>query len=202
MSVNDNDLELLDSYLDGEMPMSECEGLWRRLAVEPELSAELDRLRAESAVRQIVYSSLEPADEILAQIQRNILKGARKQSLMATYNRYVRVIATVAACLLFGFAFGWWGHDRYPMFAHGWLTGSGNNSIATIGSPFTIAPVAPAAPQGKFIVNIRDGSGNVIATQQFNTYDEAKQFVDDYSKSQAARNDTHGTPAAPVSDKF
>ncbi len=90
MAVNDNDVELLDSYLDGELAMSECEGLWRRLAVEADLSAELDRLRADAAVRQIVYSSLEPADEILAQLQRSIIKNAHKESLRSRYNRVVQ----------------------------------------------------------------------------------------------------------------
>jgi anti-sigma factor RsiW len=187
MAVNDNDIELLDSYLDGELPMSECEGLWRRLAVEPELAAELDRLRADAATRQIVYSSLEPADDILASLQRNILKSARKESLRATYNRYVRRFATIAACLLFGVSIG------------------GNSSMASAGNTLLgVAPVTsvPAAPHGKFIVNIRDGSGQVIATQQFNTYDEAKQFVDDYAKSQAGRSESHGSPVAPVGDKF
>jgi anti-sigma factor RsiW len=205
MAVNDNDIELLDSYLDGELPMSECEGLWRRLAVEPELAAELDRLRADAATRQIVYSSLEPADDILASLQRNILKSARKESLRATYNRYVRRFATIAACLLFGVSIGWWGNATYPTFAHGWLTPGGNSSMASAGNTLLgVAPVTsvPAAPHGKFIVNIRDGSGQVIATQQFNTYDEAKQFVDDYAKSQAGRSESHGSPVAPVGDKF
>jgi hypothetical protein len=205
MAVNDNDVELLDSYLDGELPMSECEGLWRRLAVEPELSRELDRLRADAATRQIVFSSLEPADDILASLQRNILKSARKESLRATYNRYVRRFATIAACLLFGFGFGWWGHTAYPNFAHNWMGPSGTTGMAGLGDGLglpTVRAVQPAAPHGKFLVNIRDGSGQVIATQQFDTYEQAKQFVDDYSKSQAARSESHGTPVAPVGDKF
>jgi hypothetical protein len=205
MTVNENDVELLESYLDGELPMSECEGLWRRLAVEPALSNELERLRSEGAVRQVVFSSLEPSDEVLAQLQRNIFKGARKQTFQAVYNRYVRVIGSVAACLLFGFAVGWWGHDRYPMFLHGALSGGSGGSVAGI-SDFGIVPVrapaAPAAPSGKYVVNVRDGSGQVIATQQFNTFDEARQFADDFAKAQASRSASHDVPAAPVSDKF
>lgn len=45
MAVNENDFELLNAYLDGELPVAECEGLWRRLAVERELMSELDSLR-------------------------------------------------------------------------------------------------------------------------------------------------------------
>ncbi len=45
MDVNEGDIELLNAYLDGELPVPECEGLWRRVAVEPDLAAELDRLR-------------------------------------------------------------------------------------------------------------------------------------------------------------
>ncbi|MGA3067313.1 MAG: hypothetical protein ABSF29_10745 [Tepidisphaeraceae bacterium] len=203
MAVNDNDVELLESYLDGELPMSECEGLWRRLAVESELSKELDRLRADGAVRQIVFSSLEPSDESLAQLHRNIFKGARRQTLQATYNRYVRVIGTVAACLMFGFAFGWWGHDRYPNFAHGWINGSSGGSMADMGLGITpVRAPAVAAPTGKYVVNVRDGSGQVIATQQFDTFEEARQFADDFAKSQASHSATHDVPAVPVGDKF
>ena len=47
MAVNENDVELLHEYVDGELPVAECEGLWRRLAIERELMGELDRLRAD-----------------------------------------------------------------------------------------------------------------------------------------------------------
>ena len=87
------------------------------------------------------------------------------------------------------------------MFAHGWLNGSaGSGSMA--GMSLGLPTAAPAAPQGKFLVKIRDGSGQVIATQQFNTFDEAKQFVEDFAKAQSSRSAVHETPVAPVSDKF
>ena len=37
MAMNDSDIELLHAYLDGELPVAECEGLWRRLAIEKDL---------------------------------------------------------------------------------------------------------------------------------------------------------------------
>jgi anti-sigma factor RsiW len=46
MAVNDNDMELLHEYVDGELPVADCEGLWRRLAVERDLMGELEHLRA------------------------------------------------------------------------------------------------------------------------------------------------------------
>ena len=44
MPMTEDDIEILHAYLDGELPTAECEGLWRRLAIERELVSELDRL--------------------------------------------------------------------------------------------------------------------------------------------------------------
>jgi hypothetical protein len=205
MAVNENDLELLQAYLDGEMPMSECEGLWRRLAVEQALAAELDQMRAEVATRQVVWTSLEPGDSALAELEKNILRGARKQNLRSMSNRAFKGLATVAACLLFGFGIGWWGRDKYPalnienhLAVHDPNPGSTAGFGSGIQSPFATAPTT-----GKFMVNIRDASGKLIASPQFNTYDEARQFADDFAKQQAARMESRDVPAAPsTSEKF
>jgi hypothetical protein len=203
MAVNENDLELLQAYLDGEMPMSECEGLWRRLAVEQALAAELDQMRAEVATRQVVWTSLEPGDSTLAELEKNILRGARKQNLRTMSSRAFRRLATVAACLLFGFGIGWWGRDKYPglniennLAVHD-PSGTKVADVPGLTSPFTPAPAA------KFMVNIRDASGKLIASPQFNTYEEAKQFADDFARQQAARSESRDVPTVPsTSEKF
>ena len=69
MAVNDNDMELLHEYVDGELPVADCEGLWRRLAVEHDLMGELDQLRADHAVRTMVWNSLEPEESTVARLE-------------------------------------------------------------------------------------------------------------------------------------
>jgi hypothetical protein len=200
MSVNDSDLELLQAYLDGEMPMSECEGLWRRLAVEQELSRELDQMRAEVATRTVVWSSLEPDDAAVASLEKNVLRAARRQDLQVRANRWFRTVAAVAACLLFGFGFGWWGRDKYPNL-------NIERAISTDTQPGAVQhggfDLGPSAPTGKYVVNVRDVTGKIIASQQFNTYDEAKQFADDFAKMQQTRGESHDSPVTPApSEKF
>ncbi len=73
MAVNENDYELLSAYLDGELPVAECEGLWRRLAIERELMSELDTLRADHAVRGMAWSTLDPDDHAVARVESRII---------------------------------------------------------------------------------------------------------------------------------
>jgi hypothetical protein len=193
MAVNENDLQLIQTYLDGEMPTSECEGLWRRLAVEPELAAELEKLRADVANRQMVWTSLEPADEMLAELQRNILKNSRKQNVREIAGRRLRGFASVAAMLLFGFGIGWMGRDRFP--------GLGS-SLMTTPSSTSVPASSLLGGSGVWQVNIKDASGKVIATQRFNTREEAMHFADDINKAEASHPTNYEMPLAPSGNQF
>ena len=86
MAENDNDMELLHEYVDGELPMSDCEGLWRRLAIERELMGELDRLRADHAVRTMVWSSLEPDESTVARLQAKVMRATRREDFNGEIN--------------------------------------------------------------------------------------------------------------------
>jgi len=193
MAVNDNDLQLLQAYLDGEMPINECEGLWRRLAVEEELTAELDRLRAEAATRQVVWSSLEPNDDALTQLQDNILREARRQEAHARFSGSLRSIIAAAACVMIGIGLGWMGHDHWAGLWRGTIV-TATHQASLGGGP------GPTLGGGKFVVPICDSSGRVVAAPQFNTFDEARQFIDDLAKAQANRGGAH--EVVPAGDQF
>src|SRR5579872_2987588 len=102
MAVNENDLELLHEYVDGELPVADCEGLWRRLAIERDLMGELDRLRADHAIRTMVWSSLEPDETTVARLEAKIMHATRREDFMSWGGNALRICTSAAALILFG----------------------------------------------------------------------------------------------------
>jgi anti-sigma factor RsiW len=192
MAVNETDIELLETYLDGELPQRESESLWRRLADEPELSAELEHLRAERAVRQAVFASMEPSELLVSQTQASIARATRRRHILSIVNKALTATVAAAACILFGFAVGWLGHDKFPA-TLGAASGAGVQVVDTHGS---------AASGGNYVVNVRDDSGHVVASQTFGSLQEARDFAEDVSRSQVRHHDLHDSPVVPVSDQY
>src|SRR5437764_10975801 len=74
MSVPETDLELLESYLDGELPSAESDALRRRIASEPVLAAAIQTLRSERAVRAAFWESCEPGDDVVSRLMGRVEK--------------------------------------------------------------------------------------------------------------------------------
>jgi anti-sigma factor RsiW len=199
MAMNDNDVEVLHAYLDGELPVAECEGLWRRLAVERELMAELDRLRTDQAVRSMVWSGLEPDDHSVARVQARVMRAARREDILDRVNWVLRVATTVAACIVFGFTVGWLGRERYI---------PASPTLANLSQTAPIRATASEGPQmassGKVPVYVYDGSGKLVPVGQFNSLDEANQFAREYNAhaAQSATPAGGDSPIVPAMDKF
>jgi anti-sigma factor RsiW len=196
MAVNDSDLELLHAYLDNELPVAECEGLWRRLTGERDLMMELDRLRADYTVRTMAWSSLEPSDHSLARLESRMMRAARRSDLIERVQGVVRLVTTVAALVLFGFTVGWLGRERYIV----------TPNMASVGQNTPIRMAASNIPQmpagGKIAVLVDDGSGKPI-TVQFDSMDEANRFLHDFRSPQlAAPSGGTDSPIVPAMDKF
>jgi hypothetical protein len=190
MAVNENDVDLLYAYLDRELPVSDCEGLWRRLAVEGELSAELERLRADAAVRRQVWSSLEPDEIADRAAQSKILRAAWREDWMSGVNRVLRVGTVAAACILFGFTVGWFGRDS--------RLGLPASGVQVVANPDASA----GHGAGKYVVDVRDDTGRTVAAPQFDSLDEARRFADDVARYQAGRQETHDGTVVPAVDHF
>jgi anti-sigma factor RsiW len=181
MAVNDNDLELLHEYLDGELPVSDCEGLWRRLAIERDLMSELDRLRADHAARTMVWSSLEPDDASVVRLEAKIMRATRRDDLMSWGSNALRILTSAAALILFGFTVGWLGRDRFT------------SGVSVVPHPsantanFVTAGSGGEGGGSKIDVTIYDRNGKPIGPiQEFDSLDEAKQFVHDVQTPQAS----------------
>jgi hypothetical protein len=112
--VSEQDLELLEEYLDGALAPDEIGRLCARLAAEPALSAELDELRAARATRAAVWTSLEPSEADAMRFAARVAGAARRQDRWSRVGVYARFGSAAAACLLVGFFLGWLGRDRGP----------------------------------------------------------------------------------------
>src|ERR1700722_6397648 len=192
MAVNENDYELLSAYLDGELPVAECEGLWRRLAIERELMSELDTLRADHAVRGMAWSTLDPDDHAVARVESRIMRASRREDLLDRFHYVSRIITTVAALILFGFTVGWLGRERYiaPQITASTAQNTPNRVASSLGTDM------PSS--GKVSVEVEDATGKMV-NLQFDTMDEANRFVHDFRASRASAppdgGDTATVPA-------
>jgi hypothetical protein len=169
MALAESDMQLLETYLDGELPISQAEGLWRRLAAEPELHQIMDELRDQRSHRINIWSSHEPEDLMADAFVARLTVATRRRRWMDKANRGLMYSAGIAACALLSFRIGWIerGVNSPP------LTSNGVSQVAN-----------------SFPVELRDSTGNVIGVQQFATQDEATRFVNDVNDSQQRRQ-TH-----------
>ena len=193
MAMNDSDFELLHAYLDGELPVAECEGLWRRLAIEKDLVAELDRLRADHALRTMVWNSLEPDDATLARLGARMARATRREDIMGWAGNALRIFASAAALILFGFTVGWFGKDRM-------------NGVPVVNIPNTTNNVSAASMMGGtpgYVVEIKDRGGKVIGEVQCQTLEDAQRIQQQFEAGQLnfpAAGDANGL--MPTLDKF
>lgn len=193
MAVNDNDLELLHGYLDGELPVAECEGLWRRLAIERELMSELEHLRADHAVRTMVWTAMEPDDAAVARLEARVMRASRREDLMSWGGNALRIITSAAALILFGFTVGWMGHNRYQGVQVVDHPSQNSSQMASSGID---------ASSLKYDVYVRDNNGNLlIPVQRFDNLKDAEQFESDLRSARTLPNGGDWT-VAPATNKF
>jgi hypothetical protein len=164
--VSDEDLEVLENYLDGALAPREVERVTRRLSVDPDWADALDRLRAERAVRQAVWQSIEPDVPAAHAAGRAAAAAAVRADRSFRFARRLRRASGVAAGLLVAFAGGWLARGRLP-------------------SPAAV-PSNPAAAT-EFQVALTDDGGNIIAVQHFSDPRQARQFAEDVGRWQSHR---------------
>ena len=195
MAINDNDIELLHEYVDGELPVAECEGLWRRLAIERDLMGELDRLREDHAVRSMVWNSLEPDDSSVARLEAKLMRATRREDFMYWIGNAARIVASAAALILFGFTVGWLGRDRY--------NGVPIANMPTSGSHIAAAGSGPQLPlASKYAVEVHDRTGKLVTVQEFDSMEDARRFVHDIQAAQSAAPSGGDSNISPALDKF
>ena len=196
MSIADSDVEILEVYLDGELPIADAEGLWHRLSVEPELSAALDELRAQRSVRLSAYTQMEPSALEERQVCGDVVRGMRRRNVWERVRGAGKWLTAAAAVLAIGFSLG-----RMRVTPATSLSSSGN-SVAMTGNNNALQP----AGHNLYQVGYFDPNGKLIAVQPFNSLEDANNFVNDVNTWQTENHvapegsDTHESPIVPVSD--
>lgn len=179
--MNEQDIELLESYLDGALEPAGADELKARLANDAELSAELGRLESDRAVRLQLWQSYEAAPEsaehILAQLR-------KRESHRAWYWRVLdhrERIAAAAACV--------------AVFLIGWQWGRNVNAYRMVPSGGNTQPVSlitqqqvPSSQGTIYEVRLNDASGKVVRVERFGTLQDAQRFIEEL-KAQVL---THG----------
>ncbi len=153
--MTETELDILETWLDGELGPVESVELQRRLTAEPDLSATLADLRLEREVREAHFAAMEPSDgetrDFLNRVEANIARRRR----WTLYGRFTRATGAIAACMAIGFGIGWIGR----------------------GGP--VLPANHTSPASAYQVSVSDDSGRVLGVQHFNSADQAREFSDD-----------------------
>jgi anti-sigma factor RsiW len=200
--LTDQDLELLEAYLDDALTADEVEQVAHRLSDDPALLAALQSMRAERTVRAAVFTSLEPTPAEADAISNRIIRSVRRSRLIGIGWRASQFAAAAAASILLGLGGGWfiWGRGHLsPSQAMPTVAVNNIGSVApqTVGDS-TIANLPP----GPYQVALTDEHGNVLAMQKFDRFDEAKQFANDLGQAEERRQDVQNGKAMLVADHF
>jgi hypothetical protein len=110
--VSEQDLELLEEYLDGALAPQDAEQLRARLTDEPDLVGTLAELRAERDSRAAVWAALEPGDGEASRLAARVSAAARRHERKSSLWQHARFASAAAACLMVGVFVGWLGRDR------------------------------------------------------------------------------------------
>jgi anti-sigma factor RsiW len=168
MLLADSDLELLESYLDGELSVAEDEALRDRMNIEPALASALENLRAERDARRSAFSAMEPDDATVERFNRHASREIQRldrEFFWQRTSKTLRIVSAAAACLVIGFSIGR-------------IADSGvlNHQPGDRNRPSVAAAEAGA---NAVEVVLTDDRGQEIGVQRFPTREKANEFIHD-----------------------
>lgn len=133
MTVPEHDLELLEEWLDGELPEARAEEVRARISREPLLATALDQLRADRQLRTRLWQGLTPGDAEVDSLISGVRRSVRKEEVWSVRFRALRNVSGVAAALALVFMAGWISRTRLqvgPVPSPGTPTAVATNSKA------------------------------------------------------------------------
>jgi anti-sigma factor RsiW len=197
MPILANDLESLETYLDGALSDGEAEALRQRLSTDADLSAALKELRLQRATRQAVWASLEPDPATAERFNWRIRGAIADQERACESNpwRFGRIGSVAAACIVFGFFAGWMGRGNPAAGPNATVppSGSGETPVAIDQRTTSTPTVNPSGTP--ILVPVTNEYGQVVAWQQFPNAGVAKDFTEDLHRA------NHVPSAAPSDDR-
>ena len=178
--MNHQDIELLESFLDGALDAPAAGCLQQRLEAEPELTSQLTRLQTDRNLRLQLWQSFEPAEihpeRTIAAIQARETHRAWYLRLLDHRDRFAAAAACIAVFLI-----GWqWGRNvnSYRMYPAG---GGATQSVGLI--------TQQQVPNGQamvFEVRINDASGKLVRVERFGSLPEAQRFLEEIKSQMLA----------------
>jgi len=204
MSLSDDQLEMLEAYLDGELPATDEESLRQRIDAEPTLVAALEQLRGERAVRAAFWRSCEPTDTAVSRVIAHVEAAVDRHNVWAYRLSHYRLPLAFAASVLLAFTIGWIGRGAGPQAITPVMNNAGGNT------PMAVVP-QPANPGMTNVeadrpvsLNIYDQTGRLVGVQRFRNADEAAKFIEDVTRLQKAQEQIRqqGTVTPNGSEKF
>jgi hypothetical protein len=172
--LSDQDIELLELYLDGALTDTDAAALKARISSEVELQQQLASLRQARELRLDLWQSFETQanDALPARILAAIEQKHARHTWFYRILDHRQQIATVAACI--------------AVFLMGWEWGANSNAYRLIhpgGAP--IQPIGlitqqqlPAGTGMIWEVRVNDPEGKLLRAERFRTLPEAQAFIE------------------------
>ena len=182
MLIVDEDLDLLEDYLDGALDASDAAAVRARLVREPDLACALEQLRANRELRQRMWAALEPDDREASQLAARLGAISRRVQWIGPL---VRRAVAVAAVVTIAFFAGWQVRGKQKTSA----------SIASQTAPNHAAALT-------YHVALTDETGRVTAVQEFDSLDKAREFTHDLVQWQDRQRQMRDGAAVVVADRF
>lgn len=186
MSVSEQDLELLETWLDGALEPAEASAVAARVAGEPALGLMVEELRQQRSLRAVVWQSMEPdqlsADRVAWQIRGAMADRSVPRSAGFSPFRLARWGSVAAACVVLGFVAG---RSGQPVVMP--------TAVDSKQPAMQVAAAPDHTGQQPIVVPVTNEYGQVVAWQKFQNSDDARNFTEDLNRA-------HGnaqTPANP-----
>lgn len=188
--VPDDDLDLLECYLDDALDEAQSESLRLRLAKEPSLAAALRQLRDERAQRQAFFQSIDPTPAEVDAFVAGVKQSSQRTTWWHRQWRWAKLGSALAACVVAGMLIG----DLVRTNAV-----RPGTAIDDLGAPIvnTNQP-----PRQTYAVEVTDEAGRVIAVQHFENPSEATDFANDLRKLHAPPQRPTQNGVILVGDEF
>ncbi|MCC7349072.1 MAG: hypothetical protein IT446_00755 [Phycisphaerales bacterium] len=182
--------QLLDAHLDQALTAEESAGLESRLRVDMELAGRLEALRQERLLRQQVWQRMEPTELQTERFNDRLKQRMQTRDPWRQRAGVLRWVSAVAACLLIGFMSGY--VNRGTLF--GPDEPAGSSRVRKVSDE--------AAGRRGYHVSLVDETGQVVATQTFDTLEQAQEFANDVGRWQATRRQAQDGHMQLVADEF
>lgn len=180
MTVNPQDIELLEAYLDQELSESEVRSLDERLAGDATLQRALDRLRSHRELRVAAMSAVFDTDSASvdrlvasvreAQQDEAMAKASQALAVRRKAHSPVRSIFAAAACVAFGLLLGV-ALQRQQTSSSLIAAPAVSSTSSFLGSPVDFQA------HGAYVVSLVNQDGESVLSVHFQNQEQARQFM-------------------------